>query len=195
MANLKKSKDKKKKIFFKPLLGLFLFDFVSKIVYHLYIPWRQKMDLKVYRIREGAKLPVRAHVSDAGADLFYCPNKDHAMYGEDFCVHPGESKIVPTGIKVEVPYGFMLEIKNKSSVAAKKQLLVGACVVDSGYNGEVFVNLHNVGSLAQIIQPGQKLAQAVMIPVKTCKITECETDTLNQDSSRGEGALGSTGDR
>ena len=152
------------------------------------------MNLRVYRIRDDAKLPVRAHAADAGADLFYCPDKEHVMYGKDFCVHPGESKIIPTGIKVEVPYGLMLEVKNKSSVAAKRQLLVGACVVDSGYNGEVFVNLHNVGALAQIIEPGQKIAQAVLIPVEHCVITECKTDTLNDNSTRGDGALGSTGE-
>ena len=94
-----------------------------------------------------------------------------------------------------MPYGFMLEIKNKSSVAAKKQLLVGACVVDSGYDGEVFVNLHNVGSESRTIQPGQKIAQGVLIPVEPCVVVECGTDTLNENSTRGAGALGSTGDR
>jgi len=151
--------------------------------------------MRVFRIREAAKLPRREHDGDAGMDLFYCPAKEHAMYGMDFCVHSSESKIVPTGIKVEVPYGYMLEIKNKSSVAAKKQLLVGACVVDSGYNGEVFVNLHNVGETTQTIQPGQKIAQAVMIPVVPCIVEEITEDTLNKNSTRGEGALGSTGDK
>jgi len=154
------------------------------------------MNLRVYKIRESAKLPVRAHAADAGIDLFYCPDQtEHPLYGADYCVHPDESKIVPTGIKVEVPYGFMLEIKNKSSVAAKKQLLVGACVVDSGYDGEVFVNLHNVGAAARILEPGQKIAQAVLIPVEPCVVVECGTDTLNENSTRGAGALGSTGDR
>jgi len=153
------------------------------------------MKLRVYKIREAAKLPIRAHAADAGIDLFYCPDKKHALYGTDYCVHPSESKIVPTGIKVEVPYGFMLEIKNKSSVAAKKQLLVGACVVDSGYDGEVFVNLHNVGAESRVIQPGQKIAQGVLIPVEPCVVVECATDTLNENSTRGAGALGSTGDR
>jgi len=153
------------------------------------------MNLRVYKIRKAAKLPLRAHAADAGMDLFYCPDKQHALYGTDYCVHPGESKIVPTGIKVEVPYGYMLEIKNKSSVAAKKQLLVGACVVDSGYDGEVFVNLHNVGSDARTLEPGQKIAQAVLIPVEPCVVVGCDTDTLNENSARGDGALGSTGDR
>ena len=153
------------------------------------------MNLRVYKIRKAAKLPVRAHATDAGIDIFYCPDREHALYGTDYCVHPSESKIVPTGIKVEVPYGYMLEIKNKSSVAAKKQLLVGACVVDCGYDGEVFVNLHNVGAESRVIQPGQKIAQAVLIPVEPCVVAECRTDTLNENSTRGSGALGSTGDR
>ena len=153
------------------------------------------MNLRVYKIRKAARLPVRAHAADAGIDLFYCPDREHALYGTDYCVHPGESKIVPTGIKVEIPYGFMLEIKNKSSVAAKKQLLVGACVVDSGYDGEVFVNLHNVGETSRTIQSAQKIAQAVLIPVEPCVVVECDTDTLNKNSTRGAGALGSTGDR
>ena len=89
----------------------------------------------------------------------------------------------------------MLEIKNKSSVAAKKQFLVGACVVDSGYNGEVFVNLHNVGAVTRIIQPGQKIAQAVMIPVVPCEVEEVTEDSLNENSARGDGSLGSTGDK
>ena len=153
------------------------------------------MNLRVYKVREDAKLPVRAHAADAGVDLFYCPDqREHPLYGADYCVHPDESKIVPTGIKVEVPYGYMLEIKNKSSVAAKKQLLVGACVVDSGYNGEVFVNLHNVGAESRVILPGQKIAQGVLIPVEPCVVMECRTDTLNENSTRGDGALGSTGD-
>ena len=151
--------------------------------------------MRVFRIREGAKVPKRAHAADAGMDLFYCPAKNHALYGMDFCVHSNESKIIPTGIKVEVPYGYMLEIKNKSSVAAKQQLLVGACVVDSGYDGEVFVNLHNVGAATRIIQPGQKIAQAVMIPVVPCEAEEVTEDSLNENSPRGIGALGSTGDK
>jgi|TARA_R110001583_G_scaffold105875_1_gene253879 dUTP pyrophosphatase len=153
------------------------------------------MNLRIYKIRKSAKLPVRAHATDAGIDLFYCPDKEHALYGMDYCIPSSESKIVPTGIKVEVPYGYMLEIKNKSSVAAKKQLLVGACVVDSGYDGEVFVNLHNVGAATRVLEAGQKIAQAVLIPIEPCVVTECKTDTLNENSTRGIGALGSTGDR
>ena len=151
------------------------------------------MELKVFRLRGNAKLPTRAHDGDAGMDLYYCTEKG----GPDSVpVYPGETKMFPTGIKAEIPRGFMLEVKNKSSIAAKKQLLVGACVVDSGYDGEIFVNLHNVGKQTQWFKNGDKVAQGVLIPVNLCEIEEVfDPDKLNIDSTRGDGALGSTGSR
>jgi len=155
------------------------------------------MNLKVYKIREEAKLPLRAHRTDAGMDLFYCPNgeKEILIREQGYAIPPRESKLIPTGIKVEVPYGHMLEIKNKSGVAYKRQLVVGACVVDPGYDGEVYVNLHNIGLNTQYLKPGDKVAQAVLIPVVHCGIQEVVTDTLNTDTTRGDGGFGSTGDR
>jgi dUTP pyrophosphatase len=155
------------------------------------------MNLKFYRIREDAKLPVRAHPADAGMDLFYCPNERFKLYENtnDFWVPAGESRIIPTGLKVGVPEGYMLEVKNKSGIASRKQLVVGACVVDSGYDGEIYVNLHNLGTATQIIEPGQKLAQAVLIPVVHCDVEEAPEEDLNPGSNRGEGGFGSTGDK
>ena len=90
-----------------------------------------------------------------------------------------------------------MEIKNRSSVAYKKSLIVGACVVDSGYDGEVFVNLHNIGNETQIIQPGDKIAQGIMIPVVHFRAVETGSGNLYNwypitISDRGDGALGST---
>jgi len=155
------------------------------------------MKLKVFRIRPDAKMPVRAHKTDAGMDLFYCPNGDKKLYDDTKSFHlpPGESRLIPTGLKVEVPEDHMLEIKNKSGVAYKKQLVVGACVVDCGYDGEVYVNLHNIGKATQVLLPGQKVAQAVLIPIVTCDLEESLDDTLNQAASRGTGGFGSTGDK
>ena len=91
----------------------------------------------------------------------------------------------------------MLEIKNRSGVAAKRSLIIGACVVDSGYDGEVFVNLHNVGKKPQTIEPGVKIAQAVMVPVVAFRAVETGSGDLYSwypitISERGDGALGST---
>ena len=161
------------------------------------------MNIKVYRIREEAKLPVRAHEVDAGMDLFYCPDRalNTTSYqipcvvraDGSYALSPGSSCLLPTGIKVEVPENHMLEIKNKSGIASKRQLLVGACVVDSGYDGEVYVNLHNTSTETQTIEPGQKIAQAVLIPIITCGIEEVMEDKLNDNSSRHAGGFGSTG--
>ena len=147
------------------------------------------MDLKVFRVREGAKLPVRAHELDAGMDLFYCPDGATSIN-----IPPGTSMVLSTGLKVAVPPNHMLEIKNKSGIAAKNQLLVGACVVDSGYDGEIFVNLHNIGSEFKMIESGQKIAQAVLIPIMVPTITEIDEDNVyGSRTERGAGSLGSTG--
>ena len=87
----------------------------------------------------------------------------------------------------------MLEVKNKSGIASKRSLIVGACVIDSGYDGQVFVNLHNIGLSEQMIKPGDKLAQLVLIPIETCDFVVTDAK-LNDDSSRCEGGFGSTGD-
>ena len=151
------------------------------------------MQFKVFRVRNNAKLPTRAHDTDAGMDLYYCAPAGAIT---SVSIRPGETVLFSTGIKAEVPKGFMLEVKNKSSVAAKKQLLVGACVVDSGYDGEIFVNLHNTGKQTQWFKDGDKVAQGVLVPINLCEIVEVsDPSELNKDSTRGTGALGSTGSR
>ena len=90
----------------------------------------------------------------------------------------------------------MLEVKNRSGNASKRSLLVGACVIDSGYEGEVFVNLHNVGKDTQQIAPGMKIAQLVLIPVVHFRAMENAEEAIYQYpmtiSQRGEDSLGST---
>lgn len=149
------------------------------------------MKIRVYKVRDWAKLPVRAHETDAGMDLFFHPD-DNALKP----IRPGQSVLLHTGLKIEVPEGYMLEIKNKSGIASKRNLVVGACVVDSGYNGEIFVNLHNIGTITEYIDPGQKIAQAVMVPIVYPEIEEIKEDNVyGHKTDRGFGALGSTGDR
>jgi len=155
------------------------------------------MNIKAYKMRPEAKLPTRAHKTDAGMDLYYCSNGDKKLYNtEDFHIPPKTSRLLSTGIKVEIPYGYMFEVKNKSGIVFKRQLLVGACVIDPGYNGEVYVNLHNIGAETQVIKEGDKIAQAVLIPIIHCGVEEVYTDQfLNSHSQRGAGGFGSTGDR
>ena len=157
------------------------------------------MELEFYKIREDAKLPYRAHPNDAGMDLFYCPDLTQESIciwrpNRSFRVPPGENCLVPTGLKVDLPPRYMLEIKNKSSIASKRQLIVGACVVDPGYTGEIYVNLHNVGRATQNISDGQKIAQAVLVPIEICGVKEVFTDPEHKETNRGSGGFGSTGE-
>jgi dUTP pyrophosphatase len=149
------------------------------------------MKIRVYKVRGWARLPARAYETDAGMDLFFYPD-DNALKS----IRPNQSVLLHTGLKIEVPEGYMLEIKNKSGIASKRNLVVGACVVDSGYNGEIFVNLHNIGLLTEYVEPGQKIAQAVMVPIVYPELEEISEDNVyGRKTDRGFGTLGSTGDQ
>jgi len=153
-----------------------------------------KMKIRVQRLHSSAKLPVRAHPTDAGMDLFFCPAPRDDIPKQIESVLPHGSSLFPTGLKIEVPEGYMLEIKNKSGIASKRGLLVGACVVDRGYTGEIFVNLHNPSDRTQTIHAGQKIAQAVFVKIREdIQIIESE-NIYDKETSRGDGALGSTGE-
>ena len=149
------------------------------------------MIIQYYKTRDDVITPDRANPSDAGLDLFFCPSDGEGIY-----LQPGETALFQTGLKFGIPHGYMLEVKNRSGNASKRSLLVGACVVDSGYDGEVFVNLHNVGKKVQLVDPGTKIAQVVLIPVVHFRPVEIDTDNLYDFpmtiSNRGDGALGST---
>mgnify|MGYP006245276203 CR=1 FL=1 len=153
-----------------------------------------KMKVRVQRLHENAKLPVRAHPTDAGMDLFFCPAPRDDIPKQIESVLPHGSSLFPTGLKIEVPEGYMLEIKNKSGIASKRGLIVGACVVDRGYTGEIFVNLHNITHRNQTIHAGQKIAQAVFVKIREdIEIVESES-IYDKETSRGDGSLGSTGE-
>ncbi len=152
------------------------------------------MILEYYRVRKDAIAPTRANPSDAGLDVNFNPEEPQVL---GVNLKPGESKLFSTGLKFGIPHGYMLEVKNRSGNASKRSLLVGACVVDSGYDGEVFVNLHNVGTEPQYIERGMKIAQLVMVPVVHFRALETSQDNLYNwypitMSDRGDGALGST---
>lgn len=150
------------------------------------------MIIEYHRVHFNSHPPTRGNPSDAGLDVYFSP-KTH----EPVTIEPGQSVILPTGLKFGVPHGYMLEVKNRSSVASKRSLIVGACVVDSGYDGEVFVNLHNIGTEPQVIEPHTKIAQVVMTPVVSFRALETQSSDLYgwypiTISDRGDGALGST---
>ena len=141
------------------------------------------------KIRD-VKSPVRGHEADAGIDFFIPEDFETTTVG------PNESVLIPSGIKVNIPKNYALIFKEKSGVATKKDLLVGAAVVDSGYTGEMHFHLINTGKAFQVLEPGDKITQGLVVPVVLCQpkeISNEEYEIKYCNTERGEGGFGSTG--
>ena len=136
-------------------------------------------------LRGGAKLPSYGTAEAAGADLYACLE-------EAVTIEPNATAFIPTGIALEVPRHCAGLVYARSGLACKKGLApankVG--VIDSDYRGEIFVALHNHGTLAQIEKNGERIAQIVITPVLQPVYETAETLS---DTVRGEGGFGSTG--
>jgi len=142
--------------------------------------------VKIAKIKD-VKTPARGTPESAGID-FFVPEGIIAK------LSPGQSCLIPSGIRANVPAGHALIAFNKSGVAVKKNLHAGACVVDEDYQGEIHINLTNVGDEPVEISGGEKIIQFVLLPVFYDIIEEVELENLYEEvTSRGEGGFGSTG--
>lgn len=135
---------------------------------------------------KNVKSPSRGTSKSAGLD-FFVPNDI-----EPISVMPGKDTLIPSGIKVQVPEGYALIAFNKSGVATKQGLIVGACVVDEDYEGEIHLHIINTSGKVQVIMPGDKLTQFILIPVNYADIQEVQ-EFPTRHSERGDGGFGSTG--
>ena len=142
-----------------------------------------------YTKTKDVKSPVRANPTDAGID-FFVPND----FGE-VTLEPGQDILIDAGIKVIVPEGYALIFKEKSGIATKRKLTIGACVVDSDYRGNVHFHLFNNGTELQMIEAGDKITQGLVVPISLCRAEEiCEEEYAAYcNTARGEGGFGSTG--
>ena len=127
-----------------------------------------------------AKLPERAHPTDAGADLF--------SY-ESLEIYPNEQKLVDTGIAIKIPQGFAGFVYNRSS-QGKKGITIphSVGVIDSGYRDTIKVLLKNIGDDPYKITAGDRIAQLVIQKVELVQFKD-----IWNDSTRGTGGFGSTG--
>jgi len=145
--------------------------------------------MRIAKLRK-VKTPTRGTKGSAGID-FYVPDNYPADVGP---INPGSAVFIPSGIQAEVPAGYALIAFNKSGVALKKGLTVGACVVDSDYQGEIHLHLVNTSTESVHVEAGEKLVQFLLIPVDHCGIEVVDKDALFQsESQRGSGGFGSTG--
>lgn len=134
-----------------------------------------------------AKLPVYGSADAAGADLY-------ALADGPVTVAPGETVMLHTGLAFAIPQGFVGLVCARSSLGAKRGLApankVG--VIDADYRGEVRVALHNHGSVPQVVEDGDRVAQLVIIPYLTAQFAPAEE---LDGTERGSGGFGSTGKR
>ena len=137
----------------------------------------------LFTLDEGAIPPTRAHDTDAGFDLH---SKRKAI------VLPHSRQLVPTGVHVAIPPGYVGMICPRSGLAHNYGLTVlnAPGIIDAGYTGEIKVNLHNTEDRAVVLPSGARIAQLVIAPIADAHLVQ--VDTLGA-TERGENGHGSTG--
>ena len=147
-------------------------------------PIRRSVEVSIVRLDPGLPLPSYAHPGDAGADLYA---------REDVTLGPGERRLVPTGIALALPEGYVALVHPRSGLAHRTGLSIvnAPGTIDAGYRGEVQVCLVNLDPATPIeLRRGDRIAQLVVQRFETAGFVE--VDAL-PDSSRGAGGYGSTG--
>lgn len=143
------------------------------------------MKINIKRLTETAILPERGSAYAAGYDLF-------ADVADNVEIIPHETKMIGTGLAMEIPEGYFGGIFARSGLSSKEGLRPANCVgvVDADYRGEVKVALHNDGEVVREVKAGQKIAQLVVVPFLGVEFDEVEELS---ETVRGVGGFGSTG--
>ena len=146
-----------------------------------------KVTVRVQRLQHAAGLPLPSYASAgaAGADL--CSAEAGAVE-----IAPGQRVALATGLVIEIPDGFEVQVRPRSGLAARHGLTVinAPGTIDSDYRGEVMVLLVNLGEERVTVDRGDRIAQMVVAPVTRVEFVESEH--VN-DTDRGAGGFGSTG--
>jgi dUTP pyrophosphatase len=144
------------------------------------------IDLKIINPKMQAHLPVYATTGSAGLDLRAC--LDTAVV-----LNPGETQLIPTGLAIHLADpAYAALILPRSGLGHKHGIVLGNLVglIDSDYQGELMISTWNRGNKAFTIEPMERIAQLVIVPVM-----QAQFNIVSQfsDSTRGEGGFGSTG--
>ncbi len=133
--------------------------------------------IRIARLRPDAMLPTRKHPADAGLDVYAV---------DAVTVAPRSFAIVPTGITIEIPDGYVGLLKPKG----RNNHLLGAGVVDAGYQGEILVKVANLTDQPVVFEPGDAVGQLVILPVLTPAVEEVEQAVLHTQKTTRGGAGG-----
>ena len=143
------------------------------------------MVMKWKRLHKEAQAPERQTPGSAGYDLCACI-QDPAVIG------PGDTGVFPTGLALEIPEGHVGLVFCRSGLGVKHGISLPNCVgvIDSDYRGEIMVGLYNSGESEYTVQPADRIAQLMVVPVVQAQIQM--VDELDE-TQRGAGGFGSTG--
>lgn len=145
------------------------------------------MEIKIKRLKEDAVIPTHGSKYSAGYDLSACVDRP-------ITIPAHETVKIGTGLAIEVPEGYFGAIVARSGLSTKQGLRPANClgVCDSDFRGEYIVALHNDLNEAQLIMPGQRIAQLIVIPYLPVEFVEVDVLT---ETERGSGGFGSTGEK
>jgi dUTP pyrophosphatase len=146
------------------------------------------VDLKILDPRVGGQLPHYATPGSAGLDLRACLT-------EPLTLNPGETRLIPTGLAMHLADpGYAALLLPRSGLGHKHGVVLGNLVglIDSDYQGELMVSVWNRGQEAFTIEPFERIAQMVIVPVVQAKFRLVQEF---EQSQRGSGGFGSTGKR
>ena len=135
-----------------------------------------------YSLDHHAYPPRRAHPDDAGIDL---------ALSHYAAIPVGEHRLCHTGVHVAIPAGHVGMVFVRSSTGIKKHLVLsnGTGIIDSGYTGEIMLSLHNVGRRMRVIEPGEYIAQLVVVPIPSFGLVRVSDLAVTE---RGSAGIGST---
>lgn len=132
--------------------------------------------------------PTYVHEGDAGADI---------TADETVTIRQGERQLVRTGVRIALPDGVVAMVCSRSGLAHKSGLIVTNApgIIDSGYRGEIMVNLLNTGKKDFVVEPGMRIAQVVLTPFIKAQFLPVEQEFFDgmEDSQRGSNGHGSSG--
>ena len=155
-----------------------------------------KMEVKIKKLKENAIIPKYQTAGAAGFDFHSAEEGSEYALGvkleNGVMLKPGEVKLISTGLSVEIPPGYELQVRPRSGLAIKNKITVlnSPGTVDSDYRGEIKIILYNAGDQPYLIAKGERIAQGVISPVIQAVFTE--VDNLS-NTERNSGGFGSTG--
>jgi dUTP pyrophosphatase len=133
--------------------------------------------------------PQRGTENSSGIDVFIPKNFTMVYKNILKCK---QSIIIPLNLRIKIPIGYDIEVKNKSGISTKLNLIKGAELVDQDYRGNIMIHLFNIGSDHVELKDGMKIAQLVVRPVLISEWKK--VDSIDINTERGEGKFGSTGE-